>query len=137
MDTPPVSYERLVVQSVEDLRKFTGMPTETTQTGLIESQAMQGSMWLMPRAWWDKVIVGLQSEGYGTHLQDSHEMVFKTWQAGGKLMINTDTWFAHKHVSFPRTHNYGGEEAKQAVKYSYETWKDYYQELKQQWKQSQ
>jgi hypothetical protein len=37
-------------------------------------------------------------------------MVFKTWKAGGKLMLNKNTWHAHKHRSFARTHNNGTEE---------------------------
>ena len=138
MDVPPVNYERLVIQSAGKSRKFTGLPTENPSKEMIsETQAMQGSMWFMHREWWDKVIGELQTEGYGPHLQDSHEMVFKTWKAGGKLMMNQNTWYAHKHVSFERTHNYGGEEASKALQYSYETWIDFYKELKEKWKQSQ
>jgi len=137
MDIPPVDHEILGVQTMGEGRKFVGLPKPGNDDLLIEeSQAMQGSMWVMPRKWWDKVIGELQSEGYGTHLQDSHEMVFKTWKAGGKLMVNKNTWFAHKHVSFPRTHNYGGELAEKSVKYSYDTWIDYYKELKKIWKNS-
>ena len=36
-------------------------------------------------------------------------MLFKTWNAGGKLMLNKKTWYAHKHRDFNRTHNYPGE----------------------------
>lgn len=137
MDIPPVDYERLVIQSVGDGKKFTGLPSPApTDEKIAETQAMQGSCWIMKRSWWDKVIGRLQIEGYGPHLQDSHEMVFKTWKAGGKLMVNRNAWFAHKHVSFPRVHNYGGKEAEEAVKYSFRTWEPYYRELKQQWKQS-
>lgn len=139
MDLPPVEYERLVIQSMGDAKKFTGMPFPREGRDHIkvdETMAMQGSMWVMPRQWWKDVIVELQSEGYGTHLQDSHEMVFKTWKAGGQLMINKNTWFAHKHVSFPRTHQYGGPLAERSVKYCFDTWIDYYRELKKEekWK---
>jgi glycosyltransferase involved in cell wall biosynthesis len=133
MDLPPVEYEKLVIQTVGDAKKFTGFPLERLDRDDVmidETQAMQGSVWLMPRAWWQKVIVELQTEGYGSHLQDSHEMVFKTWKAGGKLMVNKSTWFAHKHVSFPRMHNYGGKEAEDSVRHSYETWIDYYRQIK-------
>lgn len=129
MDIEPVRYEKLVVQSVGDAKKFTGYPLPTDKTGIYSTQAMQGSCWVMPKKWWE-TIGELQSEGYGTHLQDSHEMVFKTWKAGGRLMVNSNTWFAHKHVSFPRMHSYGGKEAEKAVAYSYNTWKDYYNKIK-------
>jgi glycosyltransferase involved in cell wall biosynthesis len=134
MDVPAVDYEELVIQSVGNGKKFCGIPRPGNDELLTETHAMQGSMWVMHRKWWDEVIGELQSEGYGTHLQDSHEMVFKTWKAGGKLMVNKNTWFAHKHVSFPRTHNYGGKIAEEGTTYCFNTWEPYYRELKQLWK---
>lgn len=128
MDIPPVDYERLTIQ---DNTKFAGQPWrsrgEKRKEILIdETMAMQGSMWMMKRSWWNEVIGELQSDGYGTHYQDSHEMVFKTWKKGGKLMVNKNTWFAHKHRSFPRTHNYGTAEALPGWTYSLNLWRDYY-----------
>jgi glycosyltransferase involved in cell wall biosynthesis len=139
MDIPPVDCERLVIQGGQ---KFSGQrwdsrSKELVNEMLIESMAMQGSMWLMPHAWWDKVIGELQTEGYGPHYQDSHEMVFKTWQNGGKLMVNKNTWFAHKHRSFPRTHNGTKENpinAEAGWAYSLKVWGDYYEkEVKPKW----
>jgi hypothetical protein len=100
---------------------------------------MQGSMWVMKRDWWCKVIGELQTEGYGPLIQDSHEMVFKTWIAGGKLILNKNTWFAHKHRSFSRTHNNGTEETpancEQGYAYALKVWGDYYnREIKPKWK---
>lgn len=136
MDIPPVDCEKLVIQ--EGI-KFSGQrwdsrAEEMKDIPIIESMAMQGSCWLMRRDWWNKIIGELQSEGYGTHYQDSHEMVFKTWKAGGKLMVNKNTWFAHKHRSFPRTHNYGTAEALPGWTYSLNLWRDYYEkEIKIKW----
>jgi len=92
----------------------------------------------MPRQWWIDVIGELQTEGYGPHYQDSHEMVFKTWKAGGKMMLNKNTWFAHRHRSFSRTHNDGTKENpanKQAGwQYSLDVWRDYYEtEIRPAW----
>lgn len=132
MDKPYVDYEKLVIDKRE---KFTGDPwrsrtLERQSIPVDETMAMQGSMWLMPRAWWDSVIGELQTDGYGPHYQDSHELVFKTWKAGGKLMLNKNTWFAHKHRSYPRTHNEGTVEnpsnKHEGWKYALDTWKDYY-----------
>ena len=80
------------------------------------------------KSWWEKVIGELQSDGYGTHYGDSHEMVFKTWQAGGRLMFHKGTWHAHKHRSFPRTHSYGGALADASFAYALATWRDYYEQ---------
>jgi hypothetical protein len=137
MDVPFVDYEKLVIQ--EDT-KFSGRPwrsRDKNRRGLLvdETMAMQGSCWVMPRQWWLDVIGELQTEGYGPLYQDSHEMVFKTWQAGGHLMLNKETWFAHKHRSFSRTHNYGKTEATPGWKYSLDLWRGYYEtEIRSKWK---
>ncbi|MCS7092123.1 MAG: glycosyltransferase [Patescibacteria group bacterium] len=140
MNIPPVDHMKLKIQRVnERVRKFTGVeaPGDDSQP-IQESMAMQGSCWMMPRSWWDKVIVELQNEGYGPHYQDSHEMVFKTWQAGGKLMVNKKTWHAHKHRSFPRTHNNGTTENpsnnEACWTYALSVWEEYYnKEIKPKW----
>jgi glycosyltransferase involved in cell wall biosynthesis len=135
MDIPPVDFMKLkIVNMGPGVRKFSGVeapgnPNEPIQ----ESMAMQGSCWVMRRDWWDKVIGELQNEGYGPHYQDSHEMVFKTWQAGGKLMVDKNTWHAHKHRSFSRTHNNGTPENpsnnEACWAYSLSVWEDYYNKV--------
>lgn len=140
MDIPPVDFMKLkIVNVASGIRKFSGVdaagdPNQPIQ----ETMAMQGSCWVMRRNWWDKVIGQLQTEGYGPHYQDSHEMVFKTWQAGGKLMVNKKTWYAHKHRNFPRTHNNGTRENpsnnEACWAYSLKVWEDYYnREIKPKW----
>lgn len=137
LDIPPVDYEKLVIDTKHN--KFAGVrwskrAEERKDIPIDETMAMQGSCWVMPHKWWDDVIVNLQSEGYGTHYQDSHEMVFKTWKAGGRLMVNKNTWYAHKHRKFPRTHNYSNELSRASWDYALETWGDYYQnEIRPKW----
>ena len=144
MDIPPVDCEKLVIQDCGNgVRKFAGQrwdsrAEELKDVPIIESMAMQGSMWCMPRKWWDDIIGELQTEGYGPHYGDSHEMVFKTWKAGGRLMVNKSAWFAHKHRSFPRTHNMGTKEnpanAESGWAYSLSVWENYYlNEIKPKW----
>lgn len=132
MDIEPVDCEKLVIQ---DGKKFAGQKwasrsKELENESIIESMAMQGSMWVMPRKWWDDVIGELQTGGYGPLIQDSHEMVFKTWKAGGKLMVNKKAWFAHRHRDYGRTHNNGTAEnpANQdaGYKYALDVWGEYY-----------
>ncbi len=138
MDLPPNDYNKLVIDTSRN--KFSGVDWKSrakqrADKMIDETMAMQGSCWIMKRSWWDKVIVELQSEGYGTHYGDSHEMVFKTWKAGGRLMVNKNTWHAHKHRDFPRTHNYGTKEAEPGWKYSLELWGDYYEkEIRPKWR---
>lgn len=140
MDIAPVDYEKLKVREMKNgLRKFEGRvwrsrARERKDIMIDETMAMQGSVWMMPKRWWEKVIGELDTKHYGTMYQDSHEMQFKTWKRGGKLMVNKNTWFAHKHVSFPRTHQHSRKDWEPGVRYSYETWKGYYKEIKKKWR---
>lgn len=139
MDMPPVDYMKLKIVHYTKGdgsvgRKFSGAEWDRPDRKDIEideTMAMQGSCWVMPHAWWDKVVGELQNEGYGPHYQDSHEMVFKTWKNGGKLMVNKNTWHAHKHRDFPRTHNNGSPENpsnnEQCFDYALSVWEDYYE----------
>lgn len=140
MDIPPVDFCKLKIQDCGNgVRKFAGVEGKGDDSQPIqESYAMQGSCWFMPHKWWNEVIGELQEEGYGPLYQDSHEMVFKTWKAGGKLMVDKNTWHAHKHRSFPRTHNNGTPENPSKNEacwtYSLSVWEDYFNELKAQGK---
>ena len=130
MDLEPNVYNKLLIDTSH--MKWSGVnwkSREEERKGKMidESMAMQGSCWIMKKSWWEKVIVELQSEGYGTLYGDSHEMVFKTWKAGGRLMVNKNTWHAHKHRDFPRTHNTGTKESAPGWLYSLNLWKDYYE----------
>lgn len=141
MDLPPIEHEKLVIQNNA---KFAGQhwkerDEEMKDVAISETMAMQGSMWLLKKEWWDKVIKELQTEGYGQMYQDSHEMVFKTWQAGGKLMLNKNTWFAHRHRSFVK-HRHEGTTENPSLRvesglYALKVWKDYYEkEVRPKWK---
>ena len=139
MDIPPVGCEKLVIQGG---KKFSGArwpsrDEEYKDAHLVESMAMQGSMWITPRKWFNEVI-GPLDNAYGPAYQDSHEAIFKTWKAGGKFMLNKDTWFAHKHRSFNRTHQEGTKEnpwvRDHSWAYALKIWKDYYeQEVRPAW----
>jgi glycosyltransferase involved in cell wall biosynthesis len=128
-DINPVEHEKLKIRD----NKFEGQrwferDRQQKDVMVSETMAMQGSMWVMPKKWWEDVIGELQTEGYGPHYQDSHEMIFKTWKAGGKMMLNKNTWYAHKHYSFPRSHKYGSQDQDPHIRYCLETWGDYYRD---------
>lgn len=140
-----IDCEKLVIQDMGNgVRKFSGQrwssrAEKLKNVPLIEAQAMQGSMWIMPRKWWDTHIKELQTEGYGPAYQDSVEVCMKTWKQGGRLVFNKNTWYAHKHRSFSRTHQEGTKEnpwkGQESWKYALEQWEDYYEhELLPRWK---
>jgi glycosyltransferase involved in cell wall biosynthesis len=129
----PKGYEKLIIGNWKLGKKFhsRGWPArdrKRRQFPIDETMAMQGSCWVMSRWHWDRVIDELDP-AYGTLYQDSVEMVFKTWKAGGKLMLNKLTWYAHKARRFKRTHHYPDTDAKQAFEYSLELWEDYYRKV--------
>lgn len=144
MDIDPVITEKLIIQ---DNKKFSGVRWKSRDEkykdrDLVESMAMQGSMWFMPKKWFNEVIGELQTEGYGQMYQDSHEMIFKTWKAGGRLIVSKKTWFAHKHRSFTQGRHEGTKENPsnrgdnfQSGQYALSIWRDYYEkEIKKRWK---
>lgn len=138
-----VDYEKLVIQRAGNVRKFSGKPwkerDEKRKDVMVdETQAMQGSMWIANREFFLKTVGELQTEGYGPAYQDSVEACMHYWKAGGRLMLNKNTWFAHKHRDFSRTHQEGTPEnpwvREQSWTHALEQWEDYYiNELQPKW----
>jgi len=131
-----IHYEKLEI--IDKYPKFSSVEwksrTKARKDIMIdENMAIQGSCWMMKKSWWDKVIVKLDSEGYGTHYQDTTEMLFKTWKAGGSLMLNKNAWYAHKHRSFNRTHQYDISLAKKCWEFAIDTWRKDYEIIRQKW----
>lgn len=140
-----IDYEKLVIQDCGNgVRKFTGQKwksrTEERKDIMVdENQAIQGSFWVMPKKWWNEVIGGeLKTDVFGPTYQDSVEVCMATWKAGGKLLIDKNTWYAHKHRSFSRTHQEGSPEnpsnREASWKASLDLFEDYYKnELLPKW----
>ena len=134
----PIDYEKLIIGvsmfgKRKGRQKFHGInwPERSkifADKMIDEKTGLQGSCWLMSKKWWKKVIVGLQTKGYGMLYQDQIEACFKTWRAGGKLMLNKNTWYAHKAKEWPRTHHYSAKKANASFKYGLEQWKGFYEE---------
>lgn len=139
MDIAPVYHEKLVIQDVGNgVRKFSGARWKSRDEAqkdvmVSETLAMQGSMWIAHREFFLKTVGELQTEGYGPTYQDSVEVTMKYWQAGGRLMLNKNTWFAHKHRDFPRTHQEGSPEnpsnREQGWTYALSVWGEYYNDV--------
>jgi len=138
MDIPPINYEKFHVKDAPEFKKFTAVAWEARtrerkEVPVDENMALQGSMWLMHHEWWHNVIGKLQSDGYGTHYQDTTEMLFKTWGKGGRLMLNKNAWYAHRHRSFNRSHQYSLSKAIPGWNYALLKHWNQYLEVKQAW----
>ena len=137
-------YEKLVIQNMGGgIRKFSGKEwkerTEKRKNVQIdETEAMQGSFWIANREFFLKTVGELQTENFGQLIQDSVEVCMQYWKAGGRLMLNKKTFFAHKHRSFSRTHNNGTPENpaqyNKGYKFALDQWEGYYlNELRPKW----
>lgn len=129
MDKTPVDYEKLVIK--ENPRKFSGQwwpsrQKERADIEIDETMMMQGSFWVCRKEWFDSVIGEFDTK-YGDHYQDQAELVFKTWQNGGKLMVDKRYWFAHKHRDFARTHHYSHSKAQPGWDAVLKDYRDYYE----------
>lgn len=62
-----------------------------------DTPTMQGSCYFMTRKHWDNVVGELDDVNYGTFTQEAQEVSFKTWFAGGRVVVNKNTWYSHWH----------------------------------------
>lgn len=129
MDKEPNIYNKLVID--ESRHKFAGVNWKSREKKraekmIDESFAMQGSVWICKKKLWEDVIGELDAKTYGPMYGDSHEMSFKIWKAGGRLMVNKNTWHSHKHRDFPRSHNHGEKEAREGWDNAIKIWGEYY-----------
>jgi len=131
MPDEPRVYDKLVID--KERNKFSGVnwqsrTDERKDIPIDENMMFQGSFWVMSKKWWNTI--GELDLAYGRFTQEPTELVFKTWQKGGKLMINKNTWYAHKHRKFSRTHQVSREESEEGFAYALNKWRDYYEQLK-------
>lgn len=139
MPIEPVYHEKLVIRNVsEDTKKFAGVrwrdrDEKLKDVPITETEAMQGSFWIVGRKWFNDVVGELDTGNYGPLIQDSVEVTMKTWKAGGSFVLNKNSWFAHKHRSFPRTHNNGSPEnpavCDKGYAYALKVWESYYNDF--------
>lgn len=88
-----------------------------------ETMVIQGSFWFMTKEWFRAMDL-MQIEGFSGWGQEGEEISFKTWLAGGKVMVNKNTWYAHLHKGskYGRMYFMSKESIKQCNVYSYDFW---------------
>lgn len=88
-----------------------------------ETMTIQGSFWFMTKDWFRKMDL-MQIEGFSGWGQEGEEISFKTWLAGGKVMVNKNTWYAHLHKGkqYGRMYFMSKESIERCNKYSYDFW---------------
>lgn len=131
-DKTPNDYSKLVI--LKSFNKFHGedwrsRAKQRKDIMIDETMSFQGSCWVMSHKHWDSVIGELQEEGYGPFTQEPIEIGMKTLVAGGKIMVNKKTWYAHKNRLFKRTHNVARDEADAGNTYALNKWRDFYENV--------
>jgi hypothetical protein len=61
-----------------------------------ETMHFQGSCWFMEREFFHRMGF-MQIDGYTGWGQEAEEIGLKTWRAGGQVLTNKTTWYAHLH----------------------------------------
>lgn len=89
-----------------------------------DTLTFQGSCWFMTREWWDKMDF-MNDEGYNQlHAQEAAYIGNTTWMAGGRVVVNKNTWFAHLFKSKQMGRGYHMDDTlrRRCYKYSYQHW---------------
>jgi len=84
----------------------------------------QGSFWFMTRDWWNKMDF-MNDEGYNQlHAQEAAYIGTATWLAGGRVVVNKNTWYAHQYKTKQEGRGYHMDDKlrRRCYKYSYQHW---------------
>lgn len=119
----PADYERLLISDPNKIGgcRWDGRTAKRMHVPIDETMLFQGSCYLMHRKHWDW-LGGLQEEGYGPFANEAVEICLKTWLGGGKVVVNKNTWYAHKHRSFGRHSKLKRSDVDSGNKYSRDFW---------------
>lgn len=122
-DSAPIDYERLDIGHPDKIGGVTwrSRRKERADINVDETMVIQGSFYLMHRDHWSR-IGPLDEANYGPFTQEGIEIALKTWLGGGKVMVNKQAWYAHKHRRFGRVVAPRGEDVRRGNAYSQDFW---------------
>lgn len=90
---------------------------------LVETMSLIGACWMVRRdRYWR---LDFSDERHGSWGQQGTEVACKTWLSGGRLIVNTATWFAHlfrTRRGFDYPYPLPGHEVERARSYSRQLW---------------
>lgn len=99
----PIDYEYMICPaSSDDPDPLRNVPWSARRDAraaieIDETLIWQGSAWFMRRSHWAR-LGGLDVATFGlTAYREAHELGLKTWLAGGSVLVNKRTWYAHMH----------------------------------------
>lgn len=125
---PPIDYEYIMFDKLVKYKNIHGFKwdsrtTERMNIPIDETMQFQGSCWFMTKEWFKKLDL-MQIEGYSGWGQEAEEIGMKTWRAGGKVMTNKNTWYAHLHKgnTYGRMYFMTSKSMRECNAYSYNYW---------------
>jgi hypothetical protein len=132
-DRPPIDYEYimfppLVTNNNGGFRAIHGFKWDAKTLArqdipIDDIIEFQGSCWFMTKEFFQRMGF-MQIEGYTGWGQEAEELSFKTWKAGGRVVVNKNTWYAHLHKGekYGRMYWMSRSENRESYKYSYNHW---------------
>lgn len=127
-DRPPIDYEYIMFDKFVKYKHIHGYKWDTKtrerwDIPIDETMQFQGSCWFMTKDWFHKMGL-MQIEGYTGWGQEAEEIGMKTWRAGGKVMTNKNTWYAHLHKGnkYGRMYFMSKQSLRDCNDYSYNYW---------------
>lgn len=125
---PPIDYEYMMFPNKFTPKglhgfKWDGRTNARHHIPIDETMQFQGSCWFMTKDWFHKMGL-MQIEGYSGWGQEAEEIGLKTWRAGGKVMTNKKTWYAHLHKGpkYGRMYYMSRQSTRDCNAYSYHYW---------------
>jgi hypothetical protein len=124
---PAIDYEYIIWYSLVRDRSIHGFKWDERTLARIDKPiddilTFQGSCWIMARDWFQRCgFMDLAYKGWG---QEAEEVSFTTWQQGGRVVVNKNTWYAHLHKGpkYGRMYHLSREECRQSYRHSFKTW---------------
>jgi glycosyltransferase involved in cell wall biosynthesis len=123
---PPIDYEYLMWQGILDHAfhgyKWDSRTLERQDILIDDILTMQGSTWFMTKEWYNKMgFMDIRYQGWG---QEAEEISFTTWNNGGRVVVNKNTWYAHLHKGkkYGRMYKLNYDENKLSYAYAYNLW---------------
>lgn len=120
----PIEYERIAIvpEKIGGVR-WPQRSRDREHLPVDETMIFQGSFYCMSRTHW-KNLGGLHTDGYGEFAQEALELSLETYKMGGKVILNKDTWYAHKHRKFGRVAKVPSQSIRDGNAYSKNLWEN-------------
>lgn len=125
---PPIDYEYIMFDKLLKYRhihgyKWDSKTLERWDIPIDETMQFQGSCWFMTKDFFKKMGF-MQTKGYTGWGQEAEELGMSTWRAGGKVMTNKNTWYAHLHKGpkYGRMYFMSKQSMRASSDFSYKYW---------------